>query len=115
MKELISVGSLEEAMEKVSYRQYLAMNRWVKEQWNNPEKTEWQLMKLNREVRMSWLRDPNQAPPTETFQVEFNIDPPPDDFLSERERLLKHAENSQAYWHSMIVAGGGTYEVEDGN
>lgn len=102
MEHLISVSSLEEAMEKISHRQYLAMLEHLHLNWNRPSRSDWYLMRLAREIRMSWMKDPSVAPSTNEFKIAFDLDPPPPNYLSPEEQMAQAEKQSMGVWGGIL-------------
>ncbi len=72
--------SLDECMKKHTYRQKQAWLRWLRAQWNKPDRTDHYLMQIAQELRKSRTRPEHLAKVTlETLKIIFRLKPKPID------------------------------------
>lgn len=95
---------LRECRKKHTHREYRTRLQWLEEQWNNPDRTDYYLMKVAWELRnviLSFGKDKNR-PSLEDFKIPFEFkqkggEPEPEEEIDEEE-VKRRAAISKAAW-----------------
>lgn len=83
--------TLEQCIEEIPHRQYLAMHAWLTDQWNKPNRTDWYLMQVAQVVRNKESKSPIGLG---MFKIPFEFTAPPDPKEVEKTLL----EKAKAKW-----------------
>ena len=87
--------SLDECIQKHTYRQYLAWLEWLQEEQNNPSASDYYLMSIAAEVRRSVVKQPSSVK-LDDFRIQFKAGPtpPPDPTIA--------AAQAKALWRARL-------------
>lgn len=53
--------TLAECQQRITYREFLAWQRYLDEDWNRPSRTDWYLMQIALRLRQAWFKNGGKA------------------------------------------------------